>query len=219
MKHALSLFVVCASVLASCGGGSQTPSAARQQAEAVHEEMIATSASLHDAIATTLARLEPAIEAMMAAGDTSSAMDLARLESRVSELDVRFHDWSATMVEIPGHAHSHDHDHGHDHDHDHGHDHGHDDGHDHDHGHDDGHDHDHDHHDHAAGPSLEGLSDDQILEIQLALQTELSKLMAEEKEIASALASLAVSAPAPASDGHGHDGHGHDDHDDHPHEH
>ena len=158
--------------------------------------MIATSASLHDAIATTLARLEPAIEAMMAAGDTSSAMDLARLESRVSELDVRFHDWSATMVEIPGHAHSHDHDHGHDH------------------GHDDGHDHDHDHHDHAAGPSLEGLSDDQILEIQLALQTELSKLMAEEKEIASALASLAVSAPAPASDGHGHD-----DHDDHPHEH
>lgn len=163
--------------------------------------MIATSASLHDAIATTLARLEPAIEAMMAAGDTSSAMDLARLESRVSELDVRFHDWSATMVEIPGHAHSHDHDHGHDH------------------GHDDGHDHDHDHHDHAAGPSLEGLSDDQILEIQLALQTELSKLMAEEKEIASALASLAVSAPAPASDGHGHDGHGHDDHDDHPHEH
>ena len=199
MKHALSLFVVCASVLASCGGGSQTPSAARQQAEAVHEEMIATSASLHDAIATTLARLEPAIEAMMAAGDTSSAMDLARLESRVSELDVRFHDWSATMVEIPGHAHSHGHAHGHDDDHDHGHDHG----------HDDGHDHGHDHHDHAAGPSLEGLSDDQILEIQLALQTELSKLMAEEKEIASALASLAVSAPESSSDGH----------DDHPHEH
>ena len=170
--------------------------------------MIATSASLHDAIATTLARLEPAIEAMMAAGDTSSAMALARLESRVSELDVRFHDWSTTMVEIPGHAHSHDD--GHDHDHGH---------HDHDHDHDDGHDHDHDHHDHAAGPSLEGLSDDQILEIQLALQTELSKLMAEEKEIASALASLAVSAPAPASDGHGHDDHGHDDHDDHPHEH
>ncbi len=172
--------------------------------------MIATSASLHDAIATTLARLEPAIEAMMAAGDTSSAMDLARLESRVSELDVRFHDWSATMVEIPGHAHSHDHAHGHDHDHGH-HDHDHDDGHDHDHG--------HDHHDHAAGPSLEGLSDDQILEIQLALQTELSKLMAEEKEIASALASLAVSAPESSSDGHGHDDHGHDDHGDHPHEH
>ena len=165
--------------------------------------MIATSASLHDAIATTLARLEPAIEAMMAAGDTSSAMALARLESRVSELDVRFHDWSTTMVEIPGHAHSHDD--GHDHDHGH---------HDHDHDHDDGHDHDHDHHDHAAGPSLEGLSDDQILEIQLALQTELSKLMADEKEIASALASLAFSAPESSSDGHGHD-----DHDDHPHEH
>ena len=65
----------------------------------------------------------------MSAGDSTLAIQLARLESQLGELDVRFHDWESTVVGIPGDACNHDHDHAHDHE-------GHDHGHDHDHAHD-----------------------------------------------------------------------------------
>jgi ABC-type Zn2+ transport system substrate-binding protein/surface adhesin len=72
-------------------------------------------------------------------------------------LDVLFHNWESTVVGIPGDACDHDHDHAHDHDHE-------------------GHDHAHDH---GNELSLEGMSDDEILEIQAALFAELQVLQAE----------------------------------------
>ena len=69
----------------------------------------------------------------------------------------------------PRHGHDHDNDHDHAHE---GHDHDHDQAH-------EGHDHGHDHaHDHGNELSLEGMSDEEIREIQAALLTELQALQA-----------------------------------------
>ena len=56
----------------------------------------------------SLAVVETQIEASLQAGDSALAIQLARLESQLGELDVRFHDWNATVVGIPGDACDHD---------------------------------------------------------------------------------------------------------------
>jgi ABC-type Zn2+ transport system substrate-binding protein/surface adhesin len=94
-------------------------------------------------------------------------MQLARVESQLGELDVRFHDWEATVAPLPGAACNHDHDHAHDHA-----------GHDHDHAHD---------HDHGSSASLEGMSDQAILEIQQALMAELLAMKDALKQASSSL--------------------------------
>lgn len=183
---ALSTLLLAALALAGCGG--EEKSAARLEAEAVHEDIIRTSEQLHADLAAGLALTERAIEAQMAAGDTAAAMATARIESQLSALDVRFHDWSETLVEIPGHAHSHG-DHSHD-DHDHGHDHG---------------DHDHHHHHHGGGAmSLEGLSDDEILAIQSALRDALGQLVDAARALAPEMEALAEWAGEMPTD-HDHD--------------
>lgn len=147
-----------------------------QEAKKVHEQLVRISGELHDALMVAMEPLEGRIDSAMMAGDTLLAAELARLEGKLDRIDVRFHDWSETVVEIPGHAHDHGHDHA-------GHDHGHSFDHDgHDHGDHEGHDHDHDH-DHGA-QLPEGLSDEEILEIQVALKDALDSLKAEFDRIA-----------------------------------
>ena len=157
---ALMAFVM---LLASCGGPQE--SAAMKEAKAVHEQLTRIGEELHESLMVAMAPLEDKIDSAMMVGDTLLAAELAKIEGKLDRIDVRFHDWSETVVEIPGQACNHDHDHS-------GHDHGH--SHDHD-GHDHAHDHDHDH-----GAQLpEGLSDEEILESQQALKAELEKLKAE----------------------------------------
>ena len=157
---ALMAFVM---LLASCGGPQE--SAAMKEAKAVHEQLTRIGEELHESLMVAMAPLEDKIDSAMMVGDTLLAAELAKIEGKLDRIDVRFHDWSETVVEIPGQACNHDHDHS---DHDHGHSHDHD-------GHDHAHDHDHDH-----GAQLpEGLSDEEILEIQQALKAELEKLKAE----------------------------------------
>lgn len=156
-------------LLAACGGPQE--SASMKEAKAIHEQLTRLSGELHDALMEAMAPLEDQIDSAMMVGDTLLAAELAKLEGQLDRIDVRFHDWSETVVEIPGQACTHDHGHeGHDHgdDHDHG-DHA-----DHDHA---GHDHDHSH-DHGA-TLPEGLSDEEILEIQQALKSALDSLKAE----------------------------------------
>ena len=107
-----------------------------------------------------LQSLEADVEAAMVAGDSLLAMELARVEGQLDQLDVLFHDWSETVVEVPGMEHDHS---GHDHA---GHDHG--------------------AQDHGA-PSMEGMSDDEILAIQQALMAELEALQAQYDESIEAL--------------------------------
>lgn len=140
-----------------------------KEAKAVHEQLTRIGEELHESLMVAMAPLEDKIDSAMMVGDTLLAAELAKIEGKLDRIDVRFHDWSETVVEIPGQACNHDHDHS-------GHDHGH--SHDHD-GHDHAHDHDHDHsHDHGA-TLPDGLSDEEILEIQQALMSALDSLRAD----------------------------------------
>ena len=153
------------------GCGEPAESESLKEARKLHDQLTRISGDLHEAMQASLVRIEEEIEASVSAGDSTLAIQLARLESQLGELDVRFHDWESTVVGIPGDACNHDHDHAHDHE-------GHDHGHDYDHAHDhEGHDHGHDH-DHGNELSLEGMSDDEIREIQAALLAELQSLQA-----------------------------------------
>lgn len=147
--------------LLAFGCGEKAESASLKEARKLHDQLSRISGDLHEAMQASLVRIEEEIEASMSAGDSTLAIQLARLESQLGELDVRFHDWESTVVGIPGDACNHDHDHGHDHGH----------------GHSHGHDHDHAH-DHGNELSLEGMSDEEIREIQAALLAELQALQA-----------------------------------------
>lgn len=161
-------------LITSCGGPQE--SEAIKEAKKLHEQLVRISGDFHDELMVAMAPLEGQIDSAMMVGDTLLAAELAKLEGQLDRIDVRFHDWSETVVEIPGQACNHDHgDAGHDHSHDHeGHDHADHEGHDH-----SGHDHDHDH-----GATLpEGLTDAEILEIQAALKTALDSLKADFQRI------------------------------------
>ena len=157
------------------GCGDAEPSASFQEAQKIHEQLDRLASGLHDELQMTIEEAEAQIQASLNAGDSLLALQLGRIDGQLGALDVRFHDWESTVVALPGAACDHDHDrprhdHGHDHDHDHDH----------------GHDHDHDH-DHGTGASLEGMSDEAILEIQQALLLELTAMESLLKEAKSAL--------------------------------
>ena len=143
------LTTTVAGLFAACGEPADSPSL--QEARKIHEQVNRLSGELHDAMVASLEAVEGQIEQTMLAGDSAVAMQLARVESRLGELDVRFHDWNETVVGIPGDACNHDHAHGHDHDHYHG---------------------------HGNSVTLEGMSDAEVLEIQQALLLELQSLQA-----------------------------------------
>ena len=158
MNRFIGIAVALCCVAVGCGEPVESESL--QEARKLHAQLTRISGDLHEAMQTSLVRIEEEIEASMSTGDSTMAIQLARLESQLGELDVRFHDWESTVVVIPGDAYNHDHDHDHAHDHE-------------------GHDHSHDHaHDHGNELSLEGMSDEEIREIQAALLAELQSLHA-----------------------------------------
>ena len=144
-----------AAVIMLVAGCGEEQSATLKEAISVHDEVVRLSNELHESLVAELGTKVDEIQAAFAEGDTALAQQLQRLEAELSALDLRFHEVSEAVVEVPGHAHDcgHDHEHGHDHDHDHSHDHG------------------------AA--SLEGLSDEAILEIQQALKESMEAIRVE----------------------------------------
>ena len=101
-------------LFASCGEPQE--SAAMKEAKAVHEQLTRISGELHESLMVAMAPLEDKIDSAIMAGDTLLAAELAKVEGKLDRIDVRFHDWSETVVEIPGQACNHDHGHeGHDH--------------------------------------------------------------------------------------------------------
>lgn len=155
MNRFIGMAIALCCVAVGCGEPAESESL--KEARKLHNQLTRISRDLHEAMQASLVRIEEEIEASMSAGDSTFAIQLARLESQLGELDVRFHDWESTVVGIPGDACNHDHDHAHD-------------GHDH-----DGHDHARDH---GNELSLEGMSDEEIREIQAALLAELQSLQA-----------------------------------------
>ena len=162
MNRFFGIAIALCCVAGGCGEPAESESL--KEARKLHDQLSRISGDLHEAMQASLVRIEEEIEASMSAGDSTLAIQLARLESQLGELDVRFHDWESTVVGIPGDACNHDHGHDHGHDHDHAH---------------EGHDHGHDHaHDHGNELTLEGMSDEEIREIQAALLAELQALQA-----------------------------------------
>ena len=155
MNRFVGMAIAPCCVAAGCGEPAESESL--KEARKLHDQLIRILEDLHEAVQASLVRIEEEIEVSMSAGDSTLSIQLARLESQLGELDVRFHDWESTVVGIPGDTCDHDHDHDHDDAHDHGHDHA---------------------HDHGNELSLEGMSDEEIREIQAALLAELESLQA-----------------------------------------
>ena len=153
MKHNCIVLSAAVIFLAACGGPQESESI--KEAKVIHAQLTQTGDELHDAISEAMAPLEGQIDSAMMVGDTLLAADLVKTRGKLDRIHVRFHEWSETVVEIPGQACTHDHDH--------------------DHGDHEGHDHSHDH----GAQAPEGLSDEQILEIQQALLDALNGLKAE----------------------------------------
>jgi hypothetical protein len=151
------LLAAAAAVLMLAAGCGEEQSATLKEAISVHDEVVRLSNELHESLVAELGEKADEIQAAFAEGDTALAQQLQRLEAELSALDMRFHEVSEAVVEVPGHAHDcgHDHEHGHDHDHA---------------------------HDHSAS-SLEGMSDEAILEIQQALKESMEAIRAELKAL------------------------------------
>lgn len=151
------LLAAAAAVLMLAAGCGEEQSATLKEAISVHDEVVRLSNELHESLVAELGTKADEIQAAFAEGDTALAQQLQRLEAELSALDLRFHEVSEAVVEVPGHAHDcgHDHEHGHDHDHA---------------------------HDHSAS-SLEGMSDEAILEIQQALKESMEAIRAELKAL------------------------------------
>ena len=146
----------CLTVFIWMGCGEPAPSASIQEAQKIHEQLDRLAAELHDELQLTIGDAEARIASSLEEGDSLIALQLARVESQLDALDLRFHDWESTVVPLPGATCDHDHDHAHDHDHS---------------------------HDHGAGATLQGMSDEAILEIQQALMAELTTMKATLKEV------------------------------------
>ena len=119
MKYINGLAAGAVALLA-IGCGTPQESEAIKEAKAVHEQLTRIGEELHESLMVAMGPLEGQIDSAMMVGDTLLAAELAKLEGKLDRIDVRFHDWSETVVEIPGQACTHDHDHSeHDHsDHD-----------------------------------------------------------------------------------------------------
>jgi hypothetical protein len=130
------------------GCGEPAPSASIQEAQKIHEQLDRLAAELHDELQLTIDDAEARIASSLEEGDSLIALQLARVESQLDALDLRFHDWESTVVTLPGATCDHDHD-----------------------------------HDHGTGATLEGMSDEAILEIQQALMAELTTMKATLKEV------------------------------------
>lgn len=156
MKKIFAFFVF-ATALMSCGeeAANKQPkekSETLKEAEVYHEKTIQLYNETVEKLHATIEGHEKRIE--MYGDDPEREETVKALAARLTKLEALhddIHEFEHNIVEIPGHAHSHDHDHGHDHAHDHK-------------------------HDHAQDRVLEGLSDEEHLEIQRELYEEMTKL-------------------------------------------
>ena len=76
----------------------------------IHEQLDRLAAELHDELQLTMGDAEARIASSLEKGDSLFALQLARVESELDVLDLRFHDWESTVVPLPGATCDHDHD-------------------------------------------------------------------------------------------------------------
>lgn len=110
-------------VLAACGGDAQKTtekSETIKQAEIAHNQCLSIGAEV---VSVLHERIEGMNARVQFATETQDQDLLARYTALLAEYEKyhsMYHDWEHNLAEIPGHEHSHEgaHDHAHDHDHD-----------------------------------------------------------------------------------------------------
>lgn len=148
------ILILFAVALVACGGGHEK-SETLKQAEKVHDNILKLSGEMANVMHSKVEMMESKLEAAVASGDSAMAMQLEQLNGKLDDLHNRFHELEENMAEIPGHEHTHDHG---DHDH-------------------------HDDHDHVKQNVLEGLTDQEHLDIQTEQLNQLKALQEELNSI------------------------------------
>jgi hypothetical protein len=139
-------------------------SATWNEAATLHQHMVQIGEQLHHDVEDLMETVNADFDSAVAKGDSALARRLASASARLEHFDGHFHTWNETVVAMPGEGCSHG-------DHDHG---------------------DHDHHHVTTLP--DGLSDEDMLEIQAPMMEALEALNREFELIQSA------SGPLPATD-------------------
>lgn len=138
----LILSVAVALFLAACG--NEAPKAAEKsetikQAEIAHNQCLSIGAEVVNMLHDRIESLEERVAFAVETEDQDLMERYSVMLAEYEKYHSMYHDWEHNLAEIPGHEHSHD----------------------------GAHDHDHDHnHDHAQSRILEGLSDEEHLNIQ-----------------------------------------------------
>ena len=162
--HLSALALLVTTVFSSCSEPEK--SAIWNEAATLHQHMVRIGEQLHHDVEDLMETVNADFESAVAMGDSALARRLASASARLEHFDGHFHTWNETVVAMPGESCSHE-----DHDHDHG---------------------DHDHHHVTTLP--DGLSDEDMLEIQATIMEALEALNREFQLIQSA------SGPVPATD-------------------
>ncbi len=159
MKH-IVFTLALAGILAACG--SAEPKAVEKsetikQAEIAHDQCLAVGAEVINMIHESIASLNARVEF---ANEMQDTLLLKRYQTMLDEYEKYhdyYHDWEHNLAEIPGHEHTHDgaHDHAHDHD-----------------------------HDHAQDRILEGLTDEEHLNIQKEQLRQIQEMKTAIQQIA-----------------------------------
>jgi hypothetical protein len=160
---AVVLFVT--TIFSSCSEPEK--SAIWSEAATLHQHMVRIGEQLHHDVEALMETVNADFELAVAKGDSAFARRLASASARLEHFDGHFHSWNETVVAMPGESCSHD-------DHE-------------------GHDHDHGDHHHHVTTLPDGLSDEDMLEIQATIMEALEALKQEFELIQSA------SGPVPAT--------------------
>jgi hypothetical protein len=159
MKH-IVFTLALAGILAACGSGEPKAvekSETIKQAEIAHDQSLAIGAEVVNMLHERIEGLNARVQF---ATETQDTLLLARYNALLADYEkyhTMYHDWEHNLAEIPGHEHTHDgaHDHAHDHD-----------------------------HNHAQDRIMEGLSDEEHLNIQKEQLRQIQEMKSAIEQIA-----------------------------------
>lgn len=165
-------FILLAAAIVACNPKPKEESATLKEAREVHNRMMEVASATKGLLEAEMARVQPKVQPYFDAGDTLMAKKMQFIADKLAALRDKLQAWEQNVVAVPGedaHAHDHAHDHG------------------------DGHSHDHSH---AANPT-EGMSDEQVLEIQKSLEEEIKALSASLTELQNEVANADTTQAQP----------------------
>lgn len=166
------LFIAVAAALVACSPKPKEESATLKEAREVHNRMMEVASSTRNLLEAEIARVQPKAQSYLDAGDTLMSQKMQFLAEKLAALRNQLQTWEQNVVAVPGEA-----------------------GQAHDHAHESSGDHSHDH-SHEANPA-EGMSDEQMLEVQKSLEQEIQALSASLAEVQNEMANADTTQTQP----------------------